>query len=82
MAIEICVRQQVEQRGEMRPVENPLQVKPNNIKSKVWDHFDDLHDVKNVFCLLCASQDKQVLYQVSDGNTTSIRNHLESKHKS
>ena len=35
MAIEICIRQPVEQRGvKIRLVKNPLQLKPNNAKSK------------------------------------------------
>jgi hypothetical protein len=64
----------------MRPQKDTNRVKPANPKSFVWQHYEDVNDGKHVFCLLCAADTKQQMYQVTDNNTTSLRDHLETKH--
>ena len=64
----------------MRPPTHPNRVKPLNPKSLVWEFFDDCNDGKHVFCVLCEKKKKEQRYKISDGQTTSLREHLETKH--
>ena len=64
----------------MRPQKDTNRVKPANPKSFVWQHYEDVNYGKHVFCLLCAADTKQQMYQVTDNNTTSLSDHLQTKH--
>ena len=64
----------------MRPPTDPNKVKPMNPKSLVWDYFEDCFDGKHVFCALCQKINKEQRYKVTDSQTSSLREHIETKH--
>ena len=55
-------------------------VKPKNPKSKVWNYFNDALDGEHVLCIVCAEIGKETKYKIKDGETTSLRNHVQNIH--
>ena len=63
----------------MRPPTHPNQVKPLNPKSLVWEFFEDCNEGKHVICVLWEKKKKEQRYIISDGHTTILREHLETR---
>ena len=49
-------------------------------KSPVWKYFDNFEDGVQVYCLLCAANNKQSLKNNADGNTSGLWHHMKTKH--
>ena len=55
-------------------------VKPKNPKSLIWDYFDDANDGEHAVCKICAEKSKNKKYKINDGETSSLRSHVQACH--